>query len=281
MKRILALALCCLMCAALLPVALADGEGWYLVDSTSPDGYCYLYSAPSDRSAKSYNKGRHDNGELVYVLDYSGGQDGSYSYCHVRTMDGETGYMHDYALTRYTGISAEARADGEGWYIVSSTSPNGYCYLYSAPSDRDEKGCNLGRHDNGERVYVLAYYGGQDGKYNYCRVRTESGETGYMHDYALVRAVEDESAGTGAGWYRVTSFSPEGYCYLYSAPSDRAEKSVNLGRHDNGDLVYVLDYYGGQDGSYNYCRVRTLDGEIGYMHDYALMDYQLYLKQFY
>ena len=161
MKRILALALCCLMCAALLPVALADGEGWYLVDSTSPDGYCYLYSAPSDRSAKSYNKGRHDNGELVYVLDYSGGQDGRYSYCHVRTMDGETGYMHDYALTRYTGISAEARADGEGWYTVSSTSPNGYCYLYSAPSDRDEKGCNLGRHDNGERVYVLDYYGGQ------------------------------------------------------------------------------------------------------------------------
>lgn len=193
MKRIFALALCLMLCVALIPSALADTEGWYIVDCTSPDGYCYLYSAASDRSAKSYNKGRHDNGELVYVLDY---------------------------------------------------------------------------------------YGGQDGKYNYCYVRTTSGETGYMHDYALRRA-DEANGGTGSGWYRVSSFSPDGYCYLYSTASDRSELSYNLGRHDNGEMVYVLNYYGGQDGSYNYCYVRTLDGETGYMHDYALMDYQTYLAQFY
>ena len=280
MKRFFALLLSLMLMLALVPSALAEGEGWYIVDSTSPNGYCYLYSAASDRSEKSSNLGRYDNGDLIYVLSYRGGQDGSFNYCRVRTTDGKIGYMHDYALTRYTGISS-TQDTGAGWYMVSSTSPNGYCYLYSAASDRSEKSYNKGRHNNGEMVYVLDYYGGQDGKYNYCYVRTESGETGYMHDYALTHTADASSASTGEGWYRVCSFSPDGYCYLYSAASDRSELSWNLGRHDNGELVYVLEYYGGQDGSYNYCRVRTLDGEIGYMHDYALMDYQTYLKQFY
>lgn len=84
-----------------------------------------------------------------------------------------------------------------------------------------------------------------------------------------------------SGWYMVDSHDPEGYCYLYSAASDRSEKSYNKGPLYNGDLVYVLDYYGGQDGSYNYCRVRTMKGTEGYIHDYALTHYLTYLKEFY
>ena len=160
-----------------------------------------------------------------------------------------------------------AAAEESGWYVVESTSPYGYCYLYSAASDRDEVSRNLGRYDNGESVYVINYYGGREGKYNYCYVRTEDGKYGYMHDYSL-RSSTDES---GVGWFRVESSSPRGYAYLYSAASDRDHLSRNLGRYDNGALVYVVDYYGGQDGKYNYCYVRTQEGKIGYMHDYSLV----------
>ena len=281
MKRMLAYILCLLMTLSMIPAAHAEGEGWYIVASTKPDGYCYLYSAASDRAAKSSNLGPYKNGELVYVLDYYGGQDGSYNYCRVQTMDGKTGYMHDYALVRYYGTSS-AEATGEGWYMVASTKPDGYCYLYSAASDRAARSSNLGPYENGELVYVLDYYGGQDGSYNYCHVRTMDGKTGYMHDYSLVRYYGTSAAETtGEGWYMVASTKPDGYCYLYSAPSDRAAKSSNLGPCQNGELVYVLDYYGGQDGSYNYCHVRTMDGKTGYMHDYALVNYLSYLQQFY
>ena len=159
-----------------------------------------------------------------------------------------------------------AAAQDAGWYVVESTSPYGYAYLYSNASDRDHLSRNLGRYDNGESVYVIDYYGGRDGKYNYCYVRTQDGKYGYMHDYSL-RSSTDES---GLGWFRVESSSPRGYTYLYSAASDRDHLSRNLGRYDNGALVYVVEYYGGQDGKYNYCYVRTQDGKIGYMHDYSL-----------
>ncbi len=271
MKRFLAYILGLILAASLLltpAVASAEGEGWYVVDSASPNGYCYLYSAPSDRGGVSSNMGRYDNGEFVYVSDYYGGQDGLYNYCLVTTMEGETGYMHDYALTRYYG--AVWSSTGEGWYVVQSSSPKGYCYLYSAASDRSAKSYNKGRYDNGELVYVLDYNGGQDGQYNYCLVQTQDGKTGYMHDYALTRYYGAPTEEVPEGWYVVQSSSPKGYCYLFSAASDRSAKSYNKGRYDNGELVYVLDYNGGQDGQYNYCYVRTTDGKTGYMHDYAL-----------
>ena len=75
-----------------------------------------------------------------------------------------------------------AAAEDAGWYVVESTSPYGYAYLYSNASDRDHLSRNLGRYDNGESVYVIDYYGGRDGKYNYCYVRTQEGKIGYMHD---------------------------------------------------------------------------------------------------
>lgn len=184
MKRLLTAVLTLvLMLAMALPLsACAEENGWYVVDS-SARGYAYLYSNASDRDAVSRNLGKYTNGQVVYVLNYYGGQEGQYTYCYVQTQDGKTGYMHAAALTRtYTSNWSET---SEGWYVVSSTSPKGYTYLYSAASDRDEMGYNKGRYNNGELVYVMDYYGGQDGKYNYCHVRTQDNKTGYMHDYAL------------------------------------------------------------------------------------------------
>ena len=73
MKRILIVILClALLSAALLTPALAEGAGWYVVDSQSPKGYCYLYSNPSSLDDFSRNLGRYNNGEWVYVVDYKG-----------------------------------------------------------------------------------------------------------------------------------------------------------------------------------------------------------------
>lgn len=166
-----------------------------------------------------------------------------------------------------------ASADGQGWYIVESQEPKGYAYLYSRASDRYEVSENLGRYNNGSYVYVINYYGGRDGRYNYCYVQTQDGKTGYMHDYALVRYYGDVWAENGEGWYIIASVEPDGYTYLYSNASDRDEVSENLGRYNNNQLVYVLDYYGGRDGAFNYCYVRTATGQTGYMHDYVLWRY--------
>ena len=152
------------------------------------------------------------------------------------------------ALVLLTGLllPLTASASSSGWYVVESTSPRGYAYLYSAASDRDHLSRNLGRYDNGALVYVVEYYGGQDGKYNYCYVRTQDGKVGYMHDYSLRRSSSGSSnnnsnsnsgTGDGVGWFRVDSTSPRGYAYLYSAASDRDHLSRNLGRYDNGALV--------------------------------------------
>lgn len=272
MKRIIASALCLLMLITLAaPLsASASTAGWYVVDSDSPKGYCYLYSAASDRDGRSRNLGRYDNGEFVYVMNYYGGKDGKYNYCYVQTQDGKTGYMHDYSLTRYYGnVWADSST---GWYVVQSKSPNGYCYLYSKPSSQDGVSRNLGRYNNGEYVYVLEYYGGDTSKSgsNYCYVQTTDGKTGYIKAASLKRFTGAGETDPNAGWYVVRSYNPYGYCYLYSAASDRDGVSSNLGRYDNGEYLYVLEYYGGQDYQNNYCYVLTQDGKYGFVHDYVL-----------
>lgn len=183
MKQILLSFLCLMMLSALISPASAQEAGWYQVNSDDPSGGCYLYATPGDRYADSANLGRYENGEIVYVMDYYGGYDGWSNYCLVQTMDGQTGYIPGYALIWYDG---DPFATAPGWYMVTSQDPYGYCYLYSAASDRRALSYNKGPYENGALVYVLEYYGGQDGSYNYCRVRTMDGQEGYMHDYALV-----------------------------------------------------------------------------------------------
>ena len=177
MKRILIAILCLtLLSAALFTPVLAEGAGWYVVDSQSPKGYCYLYSNPSSLDEISRNLGRYDNGEYIYVIEYSA--DG---YCRVQTQDGKTGYIGAKALRRYYG---DVWADSApGWFLVASRNPVGYCYLYTAASSSSSKSRNLGRHDNGEWVYVVDY----EGENGYSFVFTEDVETGFMDTGALMK----------------------------------------------------------------------------------------------
>lgn len=259
MKRFFTLILCLTMLFSLaLPLcASADGTGWYIVDSESPRGYCYLYSNPTSQDNVSRNLGRYDNGEYVYVLDYYGGN----GYCYVSTQDGKTGYMGAKALTRYYG---DVWADSApGWFLIASRSPQGYCYLYSEPSSRDGVGYNKGRHDNGEMVYVLNAQA--DNGFFY--VRTQEGETGYIGASALLR-VSDILEDPTAGWYMVAS-AKRSYCYLYSKASSMDSVSRNLGRYDNGELVYVVDF----EGENGYSYVFTRDGKTGFIATSALQRY--------
>ncbi len=177
------------------------------------------------------------------------------------------------ALCLLMALPLTGFAASEGWYQVASTSPNGYCYLYSNPTSSDADSVNLGKYVNGQTVYVMDYYGGN----GYCFVRTQEGKTGYIRATSLTYAGWSNWDETNPGWFKVASYDPYGYCYLYSAASDRDGVSENLGEYRNGALVYVMDYYGGQEGKYNYCRVRTRDGKVGFMHDYALTPYDGYV----
>ncbi|MBR6666931.1 MAG: hypothetical protein IKL25_00980 [Clostridia bacterium] len=251
MKRFFAILLSMILVSTLLPLsAMADGAGWYEVNSTSPRGYTYLYSAPSDRDHLSRNLGKYTNGEIVYVLDYYGGKDGKYNYCYVQTQDGKTGYMHDYALTRTT--SSNWGETSSGWYEVNSTSPYGYTYLYSAASDRDHLSYNKGRYNNGELVYVMEYYGGQDGKYNYCYVRTEDGKTGYMHDYALTPVSSmsggyDQLANLPRLSYQCRGTVKGGNAPVYTGPASNYFRTASGNAYVvNGSSVFVY----GKEGDY-------------------------------
>ena len=41
----------------------------------------------------------------------------------------------------------------------------------------------------------------------------------------------------------------------------------------DADKVKVIEYYGGQEGQFNYCLVITQKNKIGFIHDYALRLY--------
>ena len=152
-----------------------------------------------------------------------------------------------------------ASAGSEGWYIVRSSEPNGYCYLYSNSTSLDGKSVNLGRYDNGELVYVLEYDQNNTG---YCSVQTQDGKYGYIRAACLARYTGGTAANDQEGWYAVCSSEPKGYCYLYSKPTSQDGVSANLGRYDNGELVYVLEYNKDNTG---YCYVQTQDGKYGFI----------------
>ena len=193
MKRLISILITLALLLGTMPLAaLAANEGWYIVDSTEPKGYCYMYSKPSSMDDKSRNLGRYDNGEIIFVMDYDAGREGRDQYAYVQALDGKTGYIRVTCLKRYYG-TVETTADKTGWYVVSSTEPKGYCYLYSNPSSMDDKSRNLGRYDNGEWIYVLDYYAGEEGGAYYCRVQTLDGKNGYIRSTCLARTLSSGS----------------------------------------------------------------------------------------
>lgn len=194
MKRLISILLAMTLLLGAFPlVALAADEGWYVVDSTEPKGYCYMYSKPSSMGGDSRNLGRYDNGEIIFVMDYDAGQEGRDQYAYVQALDDKTGYIRVTCLKRYYG-TVETAADKTGWYVVSSTEPRGYCYLYSTPSSMDDKSRNLGRYDNGKWIYVLDYYAGEEGGDYYCRVQTLDGKSGYIRATCLARSISSSGS---------------------------------------------------------------------------------------
>lgn len=168
MKKIVSLLLLAVLLAALLPTAMADSifnYSLYRVMSKNPNGYCYLYSEPS--SITGTNLGRHENGEYVGMISQTNG------YCYVYCSNGKYGYIHDDALMRVTWVR-------NPWYIVSSTEPMGYCYLYSEASSVN--GMNLGRYDNGELIEIIDW----DADENYAYVCCDrTGHYGFMRKTCL------------------------------------------------------------------------------------------------
>jgi hypothetical protein len=246
--RLTAALLACLLALTAVParadVGFQADDSAYVIESYEPNGYCYLYDAPDDTNGR--NLGRHDNGETVWVIQFSGGN----HYAYVVCSDGTAGYVHDYVLTPYDDTVSRPV------YQVYSTSPAGYCYLYDAPDDTN--GRNLGRYENGETVEIVDW----DADRVYAKVYCPStGDYGYIRKTCLT---ENES-GTPAQFYAyVSSESSRGYCYLYDAPDDTNGR--NLGRYENGVWMAVIDW----DASRGYAQVESPDGQIGYVHKNCL-----------
>lgn len=144
----------------LIPYGTSRDYPVYYVDSVQPLGYCYMYDRPS--STYGENLGRFNNGERFEVLNWNA--DRNYAYVYSLTT-GQVGYVNKSALVK----------EGEMAYHQTATvdSEMGYLYLYDRPSS--SYGENLGRYENGEKVYILKW------RYNsnYAKVKTEDGKTGY------------------------------------------------------------------------------------------------------
>ncbi|MBO2515733.1 MAG: hypothetical protein CW338_00455 [Clostridiales bacterium] len=261
-KLILSVTAVMILCLTVTSCALADGKWWngnyydgsdynsdwydmYIVSSTSPNGYCYLYSEPSD-SDSSRNLGRHNNGEKVRVLVYNAKN--GYSLC--ACSNGKVGFIR----------SSSLREDSEPEYLyVYSTNPYGYAYLYSKPTDSDWESRNLGQYVNGSEMQIIEWNGYSE--YIYVR-STETNDYGYMKASVLY-TLEDYH------WevdYTATIWHQRGYVYLYSKPSSDDYVSRNLGKLVNGETVYVLNWNAGNGYSY----VKTMSGKDGYVQTNCL-----------
>ncbi len=247
-KKLLALALLFALLVSLAPQALAysysDDYPEYVVECFEPYGYCYLYDRPSDVYGR--NLGRYNNGEIVKVISYEHS-----GYYFVVCANGKTGYIHDYALRPYEDTQDRDR------YRVYSTDPAGYCYLYDRPSDM--YGRNLGRYDNGEYILMVDW----DADKVYAQVQCErTQEYGYIRKTCLVKYDDYKPLDFYA---IVDSTDPYGYCYLYDRPSDINGR--NLGRHNNGEWVRVIDW----NADSVYAQVETpKDKKIGYIRKACL-----------
>lgn len=116
-------------------------------------------------------------------------------------------------------------------YVVESHQPEGYCYQYSNPSSMDGKSTNQGEHRNGEIVKVISHES-SGWYYTVC----SNGKVGYIHDYCLVPL--DTSHGQD---YKVLSYDPFGYCYLYDRPDQKNGRRI--GTFSNGEDVKALELY--------------------------------------
>jgi len=222
----------------------SDDYPLYKVESYSPNGYCYLYDQPSD--IKGRNLGRYNNEAFMKVVDFNYKN----GYALVICTDGKVGYVHNYSITPYLDtINRELCR-------VYSVEPRGYCYMYDEPSDI--RGVNMGRYNNGAVFQIVDW----DADETFAKVKSwDDDRYGYVRKTCLKRDFLS-SPYEQVGY--VESYEPKGYCYLYDQPS--SVKGRNLGRHNNGEKVYIIDW----DGDANYALVECENGEIGYMNKKSL-----------
>ncbi|MBE5787553.1 MAG: hypothetical protein E7324_08455 [Clostridiales bacterium] len=247
MKRLVLMIACLAMiftATGALAYQFSDNYPLYVVESYSPNGYCYLYDQPS--SVKGRNQGRFDNGAFVKVIEY----DYKDGFAFVICTNGKTGYMNNQCITPYRDTNARQM------YKVYSVEPAGYCYLYDQPSDI--KGRNMGRYDNGQFMEVVDWDASED----FARVLTwKDNKYGYVRKACLIPAGEESPFDNVAIVY---STQPKGYCYQYDKPSSVNGK--NLGRHNNGEKVYVIDW----DAHKDFALVECENGKIGYIKKTSL-----------
>lgn len=171
-------------------------------------------------------------------------------YALVICTDGKTGYVHNYSITPYSQTTNRIL------YRVYSTQPAGYCYMYDQPSDI--YGRNMGRYDNGAIFQIVDW----DASDVFAKVRGwNDGKYGYVRKTSMVLASENTPYDNVA---YVDSYQPMGYCYLYDRPS--SIKGVNLGRHNNGETIYIIDW----DVDTVYALVECENGKIGYINKASL-----------
>lgn len=238
----------------------------YTVQSYKPNGYCYLYDQPSSITGR--NLGRYNNGESVQVIDWYASND----YAFVLCANNSVGYMSKNSLASIDAVYDTCR--------VYSTNPKGYCYLYDQPNST--KGKNLGRYNNGEFIDIIDWDASEKFAKVYCQ---STGRYGYIGKSALISQddyqdyYDDEwnksQNGSGSSYggyhislndtslydiYYVLSLEPYGYCYLYDQPS--SVNGTNLGRYNNDELIYVVNW----DASDHFALVLCQDGKIGYIN---------------
>lgn len=142
----------------------------YVVESYSPNGYCYLYSQASSSSS---NQGDHQNGEYVRMIQQSG------DWYYVVCSNGKEGYIKASCLT------PAAETVLRDVYRVYSTSPNGYCYLYDKAGSTDSR--NLGQYNNGEYLVIVNW----NADPNYAAVMSPAtNKYGYVRKNCIIPANE-------------------------------------------------------------------------------------------
>lgn len=225
------------LCTA--PAAMAysyyDDYPQYVVESYSPSGYCYLYDAPSDTQGR--NLGRHNNGEIVKVIDWNASGDYALSIC----ANGSVGYI------RKNCIVPLGQASQRNLWRVSGATP---CNMYDQPSDMDST--ILGQYNHGDYMEMIDY----NADATYAKVMSITTRAcGYIRKDCLV--AEDDYRPVQ---FYVYVYGPNGTCAMYDQPSGSSGNSI--GSYANGTRMGVIDW--AADGAF--ARVEGPDGRTGYMN---------------
>ena len=237
MKRFFAvILLLALLIGSACAYSYDDYYDCYIITSTLSGQYAYMYDRPS--SSEGRNLGAYSNDTVVKAIDYNA----SSSFAFVITPDGKTGYIGKSYLTYMPNGYMPVDL-----YMVFSTSPAGYCYMYDKPSSSNGK--NLGRYDNYDAIEIINW----DADKNYALVRgLKNGKYGYVAKSSLIEQGQDPFEG-----YCVVTGD---YIYVYDRASSYYGK--NLGSYKKGAVLAVIDW----DADKNYAQIMGLsDNKIGYV----------------